>query len=102
LDNSQNLKVIASANGDTQVKNVTGNDLDSKSTSVLFEFNEKNDIGSVDHRNEYFACAYAISGTNEMETYSCVEGNIEKKWKKYHKFLFWRKEDLVNRVLPNC
>ena len=30
LDNPQKLKVIASANGDTQVKNVTGNDLHSK------------------------------------------------------------------------
>ena len=39
LDNSQRLKVVASANGDTQVKNVTGDDLNSKSASVSFEFN---------------------------------------------------------------
>ena len=78
LDNPQKLKVIASANGDTQVKNVTGNDLDSKSTSVLFEFNKKNDIVSVGDRDEYFACAYALNGTNQMKSYSCVEGNIEK------------------------
>lgn len=77
LDNAQKLKVIASANGDTQVKNVTGNDLNSKSTSVSFEFNEKNDIVSVGDRDEYFACAYALNGTNQMESYSCVEGNIE-------------------------
>jgi len=78
LDNAQKLKVIASANGDTQVKNVTGNDLNSKSTSVSFEFNEKNDVVSVGDRDEYFACAYALNGTNQMESYSCVEGNIEK------------------------
>ena len=30
------LKVVTSANGDTQVKNVTGNDLKSKSTTVSF------------------------------------------------------------------
>ncbi|HSA72642.1 MAG TPA: hypothetical protein VLD84_01685 [Nitrososphaeraceae archaeon] len=41
LDNLQKLKVVASANGDTLVKNVKGNDLDSKSTSVLFEFYKK-------------------------------------------------------------
>ncbi len=77
LDNPQKLKVIASANGDTQVKNVTGNDLHSKSTSVSFEFNEKNDVVNVGDRDEYFACAYALNGTNQMESYSCVEGNIE-------------------------
>jgi hypothetical protein len=77
LDNPQKLKVIASANGDTQVKNVTGNDLHSKSTSVSFEFNEKNEVVNVGDRDEYFACAYALNGTNQMESYSCVEGNIE-------------------------
>ena len=37
LDNPQKLKVIASANGDTQVKNVTGNDLILK--ALLFYLN---------------------------------------------------------------
>lgn len=78
LDNPQKLKVIASANGDTQIKNVTGDDLNSKSTSVSFDFNEKNDIVNVGDRDEYFACAYALNATNQMESYSCVEGNIEK------------------------
>jgi hypothetical protein len=77
LDNPQKLKVIASANGYAQVKNVTGIDLNSKSTSVSFEFNEKNDVVNVGDRDEYFACAYALNGTNQMESYSCVEGNIE-------------------------
>lgn len=78
LDNLQKLKVVVSANGDTLVQNVKGNDLDSKSTSVLFEFNEKNDIVRVGDRDEYFVCAYALNGTSKMESYSCVEGNIEK------------------------
>lgn len=77
LDNSQRLKVVASANGDTQVKNVTGDDLNSKSASVSFEFNEKNDIVSAGDRDEYFVCAYSLNGTNKMQSYSCVEGNIE-------------------------
>ena len=71
MDNPQKLKVIASANGDTQVKNLTGNDLNSKSTSVSFEFNEKNDVVNVGDRDEYFACAYALNHTNQMQSYSC-------------------------------
>ena len=73
------LKVVASANGDTQVKNVTGNDLKSKSTTVSFRFNQKNNIVTVGDRDEYFVCAYALNAvTNEMKSYSCVEGNMEK------------------------
>jgi hypothetical protein len=41
LNGADKLKVVASANGDTQVKNVTGKDLKSKSTTVSFRFNKK-------------------------------------------------------------
>ena len=78
LSDAAKLKVVASANGDTQVKNVTGNDLKSKSTTVSFRFNQKNNIVSVGDRDEYFVCAYALANTNEMKSYSCVEGNIEQ------------------------
>lgn len=76
LDNLQKLKVVASANGNTLVKNETGNDLDSKSTSVLFELNQKNDIVRVGNRDEYFVCVYAVNATSQMESYSWVESNI--------------------------
>jgi hypothetical protein len=79
LNDVGKLKVVASANGDTQVKNVTGNDLKSKSTTVTFRFNQKNDIVTAGSRDEYFVCAYALNAnTNEMKSYSCVEGNIEQ------------------------
>ena len=73
------LKVVTSANGDTQVKNVTGNDLKSKSTTVSFRFNQKNNIVTAGSRDEFFTCAYALNAnTNQMKSYSCVEGNIEQ------------------------
>ena len=28
--------------------------------------------------DEYFVCAYALNATNEMKSYSCMEGNIEQ------------------------
>ena len=72
------LKVVASANGETSMKYLTGNDLNSKSATVFFEFNEKNDIVKVGSRDEYFVCAYALDPiTDQMQSYSCVEGNIE-------------------------
>jgi hypothetical protein len=78
LNGADKLKVVASANGDTQVKNVTGKDLKSKSTTVSFRFNQKNDIVTVGDRDEYFACAYDLNAeTNAMKSYSCVEGNIK-------------------------
>ena len=78
LNNPSKLKVVASANGDTQAKIVEGEDLDSKSTTVSFPFNEKNDVVSVGSRDEYFACAYELDAiTNQMRSYSCVEGNIK-------------------------
>ena len=78
LSHPEKLKVVASANGETATKYLTGNDLNSNSAAVSFEFNEKNDIVSVGSRDEYFVCAYAINPiTNQMQSYSCVEGNIE-------------------------
>lgn len=72
------LKVVASANGETGTRYLTGNDLNSNSATVSFEFNEKNDIVTVGGSDEYFVCAYALDPkTNQMQSYSCVEGNIE-------------------------
>jgi hypothetical protein len=72
------LKVVASANGETGTKYLTGNDLNRNSATVSFEFKEKNDIVTVGSRDEYFVCAYALDPiTNQMQSYSCVEGNIE-------------------------
>lgn len=72
------LKVVASANGETGTKYLTGNDLNSNSATVSFEFNEKNDIVTAGSRDEYFVCAYALDPiTNQMQSYSCAEGNIE-------------------------
>lgn len=78
LNNPSKLKVVASANGDTQAKIVEGEDLDSKSTTVSFPFDEKNDVVTVGSRDEYFACAYDLDAiTNQMKSYSCAEGNIK-------------------------
>jgi hypothetical protein len=77
LNDPAKMKVVASANGDTQVKNVTSKDLKSKSTTVSFRFNQKNDVVKVGDRDEFFVCAYDLNAqTNEMNSYSCVEGNI--------------------------
>jgi hypothetical protein len=79
LNAADKLKVVASANGDTQVKNVTGKELKSKTTSVSFRFNQKNGIVTVGKRDEYFVCAYALNtNTNKMKSYACVEGNMEQ------------------------
>lgn len=72
------LKIVASANGETATKYLTGNDLNSKTASVTFAFKEKNQIVTVGSRDEYFVCAYALDAiTNKMQSYSCVEGNVE-------------------------
>jgi hypothetical protein len=77
LNDPAKMKVVASANGDTQVKNITGKDLKSKSTTVSFRFNQKNDVVKVGDRDEFFVCAYDLNlQTNQMKSYSCVEGNI--------------------------
>jgi hypothetical protein len=78
LNHPDKLKVVASANGETGTKYLTGIDLNRNSATVSFEFNEKNDIVTVGSRDEYFVCAYALDPiTNQMQSYSCVEGNIE-------------------------
>src|SRR5688572_9905318 len=79
LNYPDKLKVVASANGEVDTQYLIGNELNSNRASVLFKFNEKNDIVSVGSRDEYFVCAYAINPiTNQMESFSCVEGNIEE------------------------
>lgn len=78
LNHPDKLKFVASANGDNETKYLTGNDLNSNAAIVSFEFNQKNDIVSVGSGDEYFVCAYALNPvTDRMESYSCVEGNIE-------------------------
>lgn len=78
LNHPDKLKVIASANGDSETKYLMGTDLSSNSATVSFEFNQKNGIVDVGSRDEYFVCAYAINAlTDHMESFSCAEGNIE-------------------------
>lgn len=78
LNHPDKLKVVSSANGDNKTTYLTGNELNSNSATVSFEFNQKNDIVTVGSRDEYFVCAFALNPvTGQMESYSCVEGNIE-------------------------
>lgn len=76
---SEKLKVIAFANGESDVKFVDKiQEMKSKSISVPFTFERTNDLVTVGVNDEYFVCAYDIkpkAGT--MKSYSCVEGNIE-------------------------
>ena len=79
LSHPDKLKVVASANGETGTQYMAGSDLSSNTATVSFEFNEKNDIVSAGSRDEYFVCAYALDPmTNQMQSYSCAEGNIEE------------------------
>lgn len=79
LDYPDKLKVVASANGEIDTKYLTDIDLNSDTASISFKFEEKNDIVTVGSRDEYFVCAYALDPvTNQMQSYSCVEGNIDK------------------------
>jgi len=78
LNYPDKLKVVASANGEIDTKYLSTNELSSDRASVSFKFNEKNDIVTVGSRDEYFVCAYALEPmTDLMQSYSCVEGNIE-------------------------
>lgn len=78
LNHPDKLKVVVSANGDNLTKYLTGNDLNSNTATVSFEFNQKNDIVTVGSRDEYLVCAYALNAlTDQMESFSCAEGNIE-------------------------
>jgi len=49
LNGADKLKVVAFPNGDNTTKNVVGKDVKSKSTTVSFQFNQKNDL--VSHRS---------------------------------------------------
>lgn len=78
LNHPDKLKVVISANGDTETKYLIGKDLNSNTATVSFELDQKNDIVNAGSRDEYFVCAYALNPlTNQMESYSCAEGNIE-------------------------
>ena len=78
LNNPQKLKVVAFSNGENKTKYLTGNDLKSNTATASFQFNQKNNLVTVGHNDEYFVCAYDINAqTNEMKSYSCIEGNME-------------------------
>jgi hypothetical protein len=78
LGHPDKLKVVASANGDNDTRYLSGSDLNSNTAIVNFEFNQKNEIVTAGSRDEYFVCAYALDApTNRMQSYTCVEGNIE-------------------------
>jgi hypothetical protein len=79
LNNPQKMKVVAYSNGENQTKYLTGNELKSKTATVSFQFNQKNDdLVTAVHSDEYAACAYDLNPqTNEMKSYSCIEGNLQ-------------------------
>ena len=78
LNNPQKLKVVAYSNEENKTKYLTGNDLNSNTGTVSFQFNHKNDLVTAVHSDEYFVCAYDLNPqTNEMMSYSCIEGNLE-------------------------
>jgi hypothetical protein len=78
LNNPSKLKVVAYSNGENKTKYLTGNDLNSNTATVSFQFNQKNKLVTAVHRDEYFVCAYDLNAqTNEMKSYSCIEGNLE-------------------------
>jgi hypothetical protein len=78
LNNPQKLQVVAYSTGQNKTKYLTGNDLKSNTATVSFKFNQKNDLVTAVHRDEYFVCAYDLNPqTNEMKSYSCIEGNLE-------------------------
>jgi hypothetical protein len=73
------LKIVAYSNGENKTKYLAGNDLKSNTATVSFQFNQKNDnLVTAVHRDEYAVCAYDLNAqTNEMNSYSCIEGNLE-------------------------
>jgi hypothetical protein len=73
------LKIVAYSNGENKTKYLAGNDLKSNTATVSFQFNQKNDnLVTAVHRDEYAVCAYDLNAqTNEMKSYSCIEGNLE-------------------------
>jgi hypothetical protein len=78
LNNPEKLKVVAYSNGQNKTKYLTGNDLKSNTATVSFQFNQKNNLVTAVHRDEYAVCAYDLNAqTNKMKSYSCIEGNLE-------------------------
>jgi hypothetical protein len=79
LNNPEKLKVVIYSNGENQTKYLTGNDLKSKTATASFQFNQKNDdLVTAVHSDEYAGCAYDLNPqTNEMKSYSCIEGNLQ-------------------------
>lgn len=78
LNLPEKLKVVASASGEHDTKYLTGTELSSKIATVSFEFSQRNGIVDVGSRDEYFVCAYALNAfTDQMESFTCAEGNIE-------------------------
>jgi hypothetical protein len=78
LNNPQKLKVVAYSNGENKTKYLTGKDLKSNTATVSFQFNQKNNLVTAVHSDEYAVCAYDINPqTNEMKSYSCIEGNLQ-------------------------
>jgi hypothetical protein len=78
LNNPQKLKVVAYSTGQNKTKYLTGTDLNSNTATVSFQFNQKNDLVTAVHSDEYAVCAYDLNAqTNEMKSYSCIEGNLE-------------------------
>jgi hypothetical protein len=76
----EKLKVIAFANGESATKVIENTqNIKLKSISVPFTFEDTNDIVTVGVNDEYFVCAYNLNAeTNEMKSYSCIEGNIKE------------------------
>ena len=79
IPDSKKLKVIAFANGESDVKFIDNiHEMKTQSISVPFTFERTNDLVTVGVNDEYFVCAYDLQPkTDIMKSYSCVEGNIE-------------------------
>lgn len=70
---AEKLKIIAFANGDSEFKMVG-----EKTNTISFQFDQKNELASVDGNDEYFVCAYDLdSKTDKMKSYSCFEGILK-------------------------
>jgi hypothetical protein len=80
IPNPEKLKVVAFANGESAVKYIENlADVKSNSISIPFTFEKTNDFVTVGGNDEFFVCAYDLNAqTDDMKSYSCVEGNIEQ------------------------
>jgi hypothetical protein len=79
IPDPEKLKVVASANGETQVKYIEDiPDAKSGTITIPFTFDSTNNIVSVGNRDEYFVCAYNLEeDTGSMKSYECTEGDIK-------------------------